>query len=186
MIQPLRLEIPSEITTERLLLRVPRIGDGALIIDSVLTSLPKLKPWLPWATDQYTVDDAEDWCRRSASKFLVRKEAGYLILNRQTGQHMGNISSFSKDWRVPKFEIGYWLATREVGQGCMTEALEAVTQMTFEHFGARRIEIYTDAENHRSRRVAERAGYLLEGVLKHFSSNSAGQMCSDCMYAKTK
>jgi RimJ/RimL family protein N-acetyltransferase len=141
---------------------------------------------MPWANDQYTVNDSEDWCRRSASKFLVRDEAGYLIFNRQTGRYMGNITSFSKNWSVPKFEIGYWLATSETGHGYMTEAVGAVTQMTFEQFGARRIEIHTDTKNHRSRRVAERAGYVLEGILKNYSRNSAGELCDDCMYTSIR
>jgi ribosomal-protein-serine acetyltransferase len=185
MTQPIRLDIPSELTTERLLLRVPRLGDGSLIIDATLASMTELKTWMDWASDEYTVIDSEDWCRRSASKFLIREEAGYLIFHRESDRYMGNITTFVKDWRVPKFEIGYWLATPEVGHGYMTEALLAVTQMTFHAFGARRIEIHTDALNLRSRRVAERAGYLLEGVLKH-ECRTNEELRDTCIYALAK
>lgn len=164
MIQPLRLEIPSEIITDRLLLRSPRVGDSSIIFDTVRNSLPELKTWMPWANDDYDLPSAEDWCRRSASRFILREEAGYLIFPRETTRHIGTISAFNKNWDVPRFEIGYWLATSEVGHGHMTEAVRAVTQMAFDDFKARRIEIRVDAKNNRSRRVAERAGYLLEGI----------------------
>jgi ribosomal-protein-serine acetyltransferase len=184
MIQPLRLDIPSEITTERLLLRTPRSGEGTLIISSVLTSLAELKPWLPWVTDAYSVDDAEDWCRRTASNFLLGEEAGYLILDRQSARYLGAISCRVESKSVPKCEIGYWLSTREVGHGYMTEALRAVTEMGFNSISARRIQIRADEDNHRSRRVAERAGYALEGILKNYNADSTGRLFNDCMYAK--
>ena len=185
MIQPLRLEIPDQIITERLLLRCPRIGDGATMIGAVRASLPELRVWLPWATDDYDVQSAEDWCRRVAARFLTRDEAPYLILDRHTGRHMGGISCFAKGWSVPKFEIGFWLATSDMGRGLMTEAVNAVTRMAFDAFQARRVEIRTDATNHRSRKVAERAGYLLEGILKNECRTNI-QLCDTCIYAITR
>jgi RimJ/RimL family protein N-acetyltransferase len=185
MIEPLRLKIPSEITTERLLLRTPRMADGILIVDTIRASLPELEPWMPWAKADYNTADAEDWCRRGAAKYLLGEEANYLIFRRIDGRYMGNISSFSLGWSVPKFEIGYWLATSEVGNGYMTEALLGVTQMTFDVFCARRIEIHTDALNHRSRRVAERAGYMLEGVLKN-ECRTKDELRDTCIYALAK
>jgi RimJ/RimL family protein N-acetyltransferase len=185
-INPLRLEIPEQIITDRLLLRTPRLGDGARIIDTVLASLHELKAWMPWATDAYTVADAEDWCRRAASKFITREEASYSLLHRETGRYLGSVSAFILDWRVPKFEIGYWLSTAECGQGFMTEAVKAVTEMTFESLHARRIEIHTDALNTRSGRVAERCGYILEGTFKNECRNANGDLRDTRIYAATR
>jgi len=183
MIHPLRLDIPSEITTERLLLRSPCIGDGATIIDAVRASLPELKPWMPWAKDDYSVADAEDWCRRAAAKRILGEDANYFLLHRENARYLGNITAFSRDWQVPKFEIGYWLATADTGHGYMTEAVAAVTRMVFDTLGAKRTEIHTDSRNTRSRRVAERSGYVLEGILKNFSRDPTGELRDNCVYA---
>jgi ribosomal-protein-serine acetyltransferase len=67
----------------------------------------------------------------------------------------------------------------------MTEAVRAVTKMTFNDFKARRIEIRVDAKNHRSRRVAERAGYLLEGIQINALREKDDQLHDMCMYAST-
>jgi RimJ/RimL family protein N-acetyltransferase len=141
---------------------------------------------MPWATDSYNLGDAEDWCRRSAARFLVREDAGYLLFRRDDSRHIGNISVWSKDWQVLRFEIGYWLATSAVGHGYMTEALRAVTEMAFKDFGARRIELRTDARNRRSRAVAERAGYLLESIPKNDGRDNRGELNDECLYALTQ
>jgi RimJ/RimL family protein N-acetyltransferase len=186
MIQPLRLEIPNQIATDRLLLRGPQQGDGMVIFPAIQQSFAELKLWMPWATNEYAVADAEDWCLRAAARFLTRDEAAYLIFNRDDSSHIGTVSVFTKGWDIPKFEIGYWLASRATGHCFMTEAVNAVTEMTFISLQARRIEIRTDMRNTRSRRVAERVGYQLEGILKNNCRDNAGELNDDCVYAATR
>ena len=41
MIDPLLLDIPNQLETERLLLRVPRPGDGAMIYEAIMESLTR-------------------------------------------------------------------------------------------------------------------------------------------------
>jgi RimJ/RimL family protein N-acetyltransferase len=67
---------------------------------------------------------------------------------------------------VPKFEIGYWCRTRFSGQGYTTEAVRAIAAFAFEALGAKRVEIRCDPLNRPSARVAERAGFRLEGGLR--------------------
>jgi RimJ/RimL family protein N-acetyltransferase len=71
------------------------------------------------------------------------------------------------DWEVPKFEIGYWCRTRFTGHGYTTEAVRGITAFAFEALGARRVEIRCDSRNLPSARVAERAGFRLEGELRN-------------------
>ncbi|MFZ0578962.1 MAG: GNAT family N-acetyltransferase, partial [Psychrobacillus psychrotolerans] len=47
---PLLLDIPLQIETERLLLRAPRqSGDGTIVNDAIKESFNELKAWLPFA-----------------------------------------------------------------------------------------------------------------------------------------
>jgi RimJ/RimL family protein N-acetyltransferase len=62
-------------------------------------------------------------------------------------------------------EIGYWCAADCRGQGLMTEAVAAVSAWGFEALGLQRIAWYAGVGNWASRRVAERCGYTIEGVL---------------------
>jgi hypothetical protein len=58
-VEPLMLDFPPEITTERLLLRAPRFGDGKRVCATVRSSLAELKPWMIWATDAYGPTEGE-------------------------------------------------------------------------------------------------------------------------------
>jgi RimJ/RimL family protein N-acetyltransferase len=67
-------------------------------------------------------------------------------------------------------ELGYIVAPAARGRGVATTALRLLTDWAFEKLGALRLELLVGVENHASKRVAERNGYRLEGVLRslHF------------------
>ena len=90
------------------------------------------------------------------------------------------------DWTIPKFEIGYWVRTRYEGKGYIHEAVEGITRFAFDVLNARRIEIRVDDRNERSWRVAERAGYTLEGILRNDSRDVAHQLRNTRLYSKIR
>lgn len=183
-INPILLEIPGELGTERLLLRTPRPGDGALVWPSVRDSLAELKQWMPWAHDAYGPDDAEEWCRKSAAHFHLREQLQFLVLDRETGHHLGNVGMFKFNWAVPSCEIGYWLHTGHTGKGYMTEAVRGMTRMAMEVLQAARVQILADDRNMRSWKVAERCGYTLEGVFRFDSRAPDGSLRNTRVYSR--
>src|SRR5689334_23893013 len=107
---PLLIDVPEQIHSTRLILRCPRsAGDGDLILPSVLESLAELKPWMPWASDAYDRDAAEQCCRKAAGNFILREQLQFLILARDDSRHIGNIGAFKFNWEAGSCEIGYWL-----------------------------------------------------------------------------
>ena len=182
---PLLLEVPEELRTARLTLRAPRVGDGATIFPAVRASLPELKVWMPWATDAYALEDAEQWCRRGASAFILREAFAFLMFV-EGGEYVGNISLFNLNWAAPRCEIGYWLATPHCGRGLMTEAVGALFTLACDALKAERVEIRCDDRNERSRRVAERCGFDLEAVLRRENRGADGQLRDTCVFAKLR
>lgn len=89
------------------------------------------------------------------------------------------------NWDIPKFEIGYWLDSRFSGKGYMTEAVEGIAAFAFKELHAKRLEIRCDARNKKSRAVAERVGFNLEGILENSAMTVDGSEIRDtCVYAK--
>lgn len=64
--------------------------------------------------------------------------------------------------------IGYWVDKRYANRGITTQAVQMLTEYGFEELGLHRIEINLRPENAASRRVAEKAGYHLEGERPRF------------------
>jgi len=186
-INPLLLEIPEALHSDRLLLRPPRPGDGPALHEAIVESLSRLREFLaslPWVAGEQTLESAETFCRNAASNFIARRDLPYLVFSRESGQLLGACGLHRTQWEVPKTEVGYWIRTSAAGQGFVTEAVNLLVGVAFEHIGAQRIEIFSDAANAASRRVAERCGFTLEGVMRNERRSPDGSLRDNCVYAR--
>lgn len=181
--EPILLDLPSELTTPRLSLRIPRFGDGAMMNVAIVESAAELARWMPWAHPTPNVEQTEVWSRGAAAKFLAREQFHFLIFLKDSGEYLGTCGIHRHDWKVPAFEIGYWMRTSRVGNGYMVEATNAVARFAIEHLKANRLEIRCDELNVRSRRVAERAGFTLEGIHRSDTRDHHGALRDTSIYA---
>jgi len=62
--------------------------------------------------------------------------------------------------------VGYWLCPKARGRGAATVAVQLIARWAFDELGVQRLELTTAPENVASQRVAERAGFTREGVLR--------------------
>ena len=187
MIEPLLLDLPSSITTERLSLRTPQTGDGALLLPALLESLPQLRRFLaslPWVAGEQTPESAERWCRNAQANFLARKDLPFLIFERQSGELLGACGLHRTVFETPKTEVGYWIRSSRAGQGFITEAVNGLCGYAFAHLKAERVELIVDEDNLPSRRVADRCGFQLEGTLRSERRAPDGTLRNTCVYAR--
>lgn len=70
----LLIDFPTEFTTQRLLIRMPRLGDGVAVYEAITASIPELKPWLPFAQREQTEQEVEINIREAYIKFLKRDD----------------------------------------------------------------------------------------------------------------
>jgi RimJ/RimL family protein N-acetyltransferase len=181
---PLLLEFPDSIETERLTIRAPRVEDAAEVAAAVTESLPELRPWMPWATEPPTSEFEIGRLRQAAANWLTRKDLLLHLFLKNTSTFVMGSGLHRIDWEAGKFEIGYWVRTKFMGQGFVTEAVNGITAFAFKHLHANRVEIRCDASNIRSAAVAKRCGFLLEGILRHDSVDVTGQLRSTMIFSK--
>lgn len=183
--QPILLDVPEQLTTERLLLRIPRPGDSKFIWPAVAESQPELRPWMPWAYPAAQEQGVEEFCRRAASNFILREQFHYSLYLPNTDTCIGTCGIARVMWKVPSMDIGYWLRTPYCGKGYMNEAVRAVERICFDILQAQRVTIHCDERNTGSRRVAERASYQFEGILRCDDRAPGGELRNTCVFAKT-
>lgn len=187
MRNPVLVDLPTELHTPRLCLRPPRAGDGPVLLEAITESLPELRRFLaslPWVAAEQTLDGAETFCRTAQANFLARRDLPFLMFERASGRLLGATGLHRTAWEVPKTEVGYWCRTSACGQGFVGEAVQALAAVAFGPLQAVRVEIVTDEANHASRRVAERCGFQLEGVLRHERRAPDGSLRNTCVYAR--
>jgi RimJ/RimL family protein N-acetyltransferase len=183
-VNPLSLQLPGRIETERLVLTPPRPRDGAEVNHAIRECFAELQPWLPWAKTLPSVEDTEIFCRDGAQAWEKREHFPLLIRTRDTHTFIGGIGIPRLDWSVPLFEIGYWIHTQHTGRGYATEAVKALTSFAKHTLKARRLEIRCDARNLASTRVAGRAGFQHEATLRQDARDNAGQLRDTKIFSK--
>ncbi|MBI3229034.1 MAG: GNAT family N-acetyltransferase [Burkholderiales bacterium] len=87
------------------------------------------------------------------------------------------------DWHTPKMDIGFWCRSSRSKQGYIAEAVQALLAMGFDQLGLARIEIITDELNASARKVAEKAGLQLEGIMRNERRAHDGVLRNTCVYA---
>lgn len=181
-------DVPECLETDRLILRVARGSDAAALNAAVCESLDDLRDYMPWAQTAPSLAQSNADCRRMQAKFLLRDDLPLFMFERRAdgseGDFVGGSGLHRIDWNVRRFEIGYWCRTSRQGRGYVTEAAQALARFAFDALRARRVEVRMDDTNERSWRVAQRAGFALEGVLRSDSLNPKGEARDTRVYAR--
>jgi len=164
-------------------LRAPHAGDGALVQPAIEESFEQLHRWMPWAQTLQPLETTELVMRRGAAEFLARTNLPIVIFRKEDGAFVGGSGLHRIDWSVPKFEIGYWCRTSFQKRGYVTESTRGLARMAFDVLGAKRVEIHCDPKNVGSRRVAEKAGFLLEGIKRNDARSPDGSLRDTCVFA---
>ena len=187
---PLLIDVPTRIVTDRFILRRPLPGDGPVHNEAVCASIDELRPWLQWAQQPPSVEESEATCRRLHAAFGLRNDLAIFVFERNADSTeaalIGGSGLHRIDWQTRRFEIGYWRRSGHDGRGVITETVKALARTAFDRLGARRVEIRTDATHERSWRVAERAGFTLEGVLRKDSVTPQGKLRDTRVYARVR
>ncbi|MCC2816177.1 GNAT family N-acetyltransferase [Lachnoclostridium pacaense] len=131
----------------------------------------------------YTEADADWWLK------MVEGHDGKDGIFRSVsvdGMIVGNISVEQKsDVYGKDAEIGYLLITEKWSQGIMTEAVGQICDIAFSSLDIIRITGLVYEPNSGSRRVLEKNGFLLEGILKN-AVVKEGRVYDLCVYGKLK
>jgi RimJ/RimL family protein N-acetyltransferase len=108
-----------------------------------------------------------------ARTWLERYEAGRLEGTREAfaaldddGRFVGLALAVDIDREGREVELGYITAPAARGRGVATGMLDALTRWALDELRALRVTLIIDVENRASSRVAERCGYVLEGVMR--------------------
>lgn len=178
------LDIPRSIETARLSIVATKADDAQESFEAVLESVHELKPWMPWVHPEPTLEGSELFHRDAAVKWETRDLLDFQWRDKSTGRLVGKGGFHTINWDVPKLEIGYWVRTSMAGKGYCQEAVNALVEFARTRLGAARLEICSDPRNKPSRRVAERCGFTLEGILRKNMRDPTGGLRDSCMYAK--
>jgi len=130
--------------------------------DAVVASRPELLPWMPWAREPtlepnlaMALRDEKAWREDSAFQFV--------ILDRASRQALG-VAGLNRE-EENAAELHYWIRSDHAGRGLTTEACHALVAWARDELGLARLTLWAGRENHASRRVADKLGFVHLGPL---------------------
>jgi RimJ/RimL family protein N-acetyltransferase len=148
----------------------PWEADDAPAIVAAIDGDPEIATWLDAVPQPYRLVDAHDYVAQCGRSWADGTGAPFAILDAD-GTAVGSIGArFDPVQAVA--EVGYWVARAGRGRGYATRALGLLSHWLFDEVGVARIQLQADLRNEASLRVAEKAGFTREGVLRSSRFNA--------------
>jgi len=165
-----------EIKTERLLLRTPKAEDYQRHFEYLSDKNNFIFADYIIAT---SIDDSVAFMERQMRDQL-KSSLFWIISDKQTNISIGTISAWNVDFDRNSIEFGYSIYPKYRQNGYMRETLIAMIDYCFLELGFSIIDIWTDKNNHPSRLLAERLGFVFMGYEEEKAKYSPGNI----LYAK--
>jgi ribosomal-protein-serine acetyltransferase len=143
-------------------LRLAEERDAAPLYALIVQDRERLGAWLPWA-DSQTEDATRAFILNRRHAFADMSAVLFTVVYHDAPAGCIELGLYSPD---EAGTIGYWLGAQYEGHGVMTRACRALINFAFGDLGLRRVHLYAATENRRSRAIAERLGFTLEGVAR--------------------
>lgn len=138
-----------------------------------------LSKWLCWPPDANSEEFFLSFIRKSLHDYADGKSLICAMVF--CGQVVGNISFNTISYELKKVEIGYWLSSDHQGKGIVTKSASKLIAYAFNELKMEKVQISAAVENESSRKVCERLGFKLEGIISR-SENLNGQIVDHAIY----
>lgn len=115
-------------------------------------------------------------------KLAKRKEFITLVISdNHSGEIIGTVFIKNLDWNIPKGEFGFFIDKNYERKGIITKSISFIIDYCFHTMGLNKIFMRIAEDNISSRRVAEKNGFIVEGILRSDFKTLGGNLI-DVMY----
>ncbi|MGA9761879.1 MAG: GNAT family N-acetyltransferase [Gaiellaceae bacterium] len=163
-----------ELRDERVILRPWQKDDAAAVYEACQD--PEILHWIPFIPRPYSQEDA----RAFVTGELDLGPHQFAIEER--GSLVGSIG-IVVNGQTRTGHIGYWCVRSARGRGVMSGALRLLCRYALDDLKLERLELITDPDNLASQRVAAKAGFQHEGVLRSHLPHPDGRRRDSFMFS---
>ena len=150
------------IVDKEISLELLQLHDKEELFELIDTNREHLRKWLTWVDKRTSPSDFETiiplWIKNYA------ENNGFDVGIRYEGQLVGMLGLHYIDWKNGTTSIGYFLSETAQGKGIITKSVSAVLDYLFDTLHIHRVEIQCAVNNHKSRAIPEKLGFVNEGV----------------------
>jgi ribosomal-protein-serine acetyltransferase len=141
-------------------------GDAPALVDAIQESTATLTQWMPWATAQFSADEALTWIAVCEKGWADRSRFEFGIFDRASGVFVGGCGLNQINEMHGFCNLGYWVRQSRQGQGVAPAAIRALADFAWTDTPLQRLEIVVGVGNVASLRAAHKAGAVEEGIAR--------------------
>ncbi|MET0615922.1 MAG: GNAT family N-acetyltransferase [Thermoleophilaceae bacterium] len=161
--RPIRLPDPP-LTDGEILLRAWERRDVPAV--TAACQDPEIPRWTV-VPHHYTERHARDFISGTGADLAAGRELALAVVDADD-RLLGALGMSNFDWADMKGEIGYWMAPEARRRGIGARATWMLAEWAVTTLGLERVELLANPKNEASQRLAERAGFTREGVLRRY------------------
>ena len=134
------------------------------VTELIVRNQPRLARWEPWAEQPQTVDGTRAYIRASLEDFIRGRQVSTIIALDGGRTFIGRCGLRINPY-AGSADVGYWVDGAYEGRGLVRRATQALVDLAFGELAMNKVDLRTSIDNTRSRGLAERLGFRLEGTL---------------------
>jgi ribosomal-protein-serine acetyltransferase len=154
----LRVDLPGD----RTIARAYRPEQALEVYAAIEETRASLARWIPDLARRQTLPDVRDGLQQLWQTRPLGQRLLFGIWTRADARCVGEVGLHDIDWTSATASVGYWLRPSARGHGIVDEGLELLVAYG-RNLGLRCLNAHIAEENHASRRVAERNGFVWVG-----------------------
>lgn len=132
----------------------------------------------------HTLEDTAVFLRENVKKAIDRTYFPYIIEENTSNTFVGYIDLKRISWNIPKGELGCFFDEDYAGKGIATKALQLATDYFFHELGIKKLFLRTHPDNTSARKLAEKCGFEIEGLIRCDHITTAGEIVDLLYYGK--
>jgi RimJ/RimL family protein N-acetyltransferase len=108
----------------------------------------------------------------------------YVIIDAFDNKFVGFIDLKNIDDTIRKAELGFYMDENYTGKGIMTKALNCICDYYFEEYQFSKLFLRTHPDNLPTRKLAEKCGFKVEGVIRNDYMTTSGKIIDLVYYGR--
>jgi len=141
--------------------------DAVLFFKLICNNTNRLNNYLPKTTKaNSSLEFTKIYIDQKIHQAEAKENFCFVLEDIITKDLVGAIFLKSFDWSVPKCELAYFIDKNHEGKGVISKALKEIIDYCFSTLKLNKLFLRTAMDNEGSKKVAEKNGFVQEGILR--------------------
>ena len=140
-------------------------SDAQDVFDMIDCNQDHFREWLGWVDMSTDIHITYQIIDINLQKFANHEALDTAIV--YNGKIVGKVSINAINVANKTAQIGYMLDKKYEGRGIMTRAVKAMIDIAMFEYDVHKVEIWAAEGNEKSRAIAERLGFVQEGIIRN-------------------